>query len=116
MTVPRVIRAAFNQGGTPTIACINKATISLGVNFDKLVSALQKFVDTTFAPIWGAPAKLVKADAEMEGAWTLVFLDDGDVQSALGYHDLTKGGDAAFQSLCQTDVAQQRQSQRDRLP
>jgi hypothetical protein len=59
MTAPRVIRAAFNQGGTPTIACINKATIPLGVNFDKLVSVLQKFVDTTFGPVWGAPAKLV---------------------------------------------------------
>jgi len=36
-----IVRAAFDQGQIPTIACINKATVSLGVDFDKLIAALE---------------------------------------------------------------------------
>jgi len=36
---------AFNQGATPTIACINAAKMGLGVEFPKLVAALQAYVD-----------------------------------------------------------------------
>ena len=39
-----VMRAAFDQGQVPTIACINKSTVSLGVDLEALVAALQKFV------------------------------------------------------------------------
>ena len=45
------ILAAFNQGAVPTIACINKATVDMGVDFDALVPALQKFLDECFVPI-----------------------------------------------------------------
>jgi hypothetical protein len=91
--VPRnPVMAAFNQGAKPTIACINLATVDLGVDFDKLVGVLQKFLDDCFAPVWGAPAKLVKATKPLDGAWTIVFLDDADAPNALGYHDLTKNG------------------------
>lgn len=87
-----IVRAAFDQGQIPTIACINKATVSLGVDFNKLVPALQKFVDQSFAPIWGTHATLVKATTFQPGAWAIVFLDSADVQGALGYHDLTPDG------------------------
>ena len=86
------IMAAFNQGAVPTIACINSATVGLGVDLDKLVRVLQKFLDDCFTPIWGTPAKLVKATKPLEGAWTMVFLDDPDAPNALGYHDLTANG------------------------
>lgn len=88
----RIVRAAFDQGQMPTIACVNKATVPLGVDFGKLVRALQKFVTQCFAPIWGTPAKVVKATAIQPGAWAIVFLDSADVQGALGYHDLTPDG------------------------
>jgi hypothetical protein len=52
---------AFNQGGLPTIACFNKASISLGVDFDALIAAMQAYVDRYVAPVWGTPAKLVKS-------------------------------------------------------
>jgi hypothetical protein len=91
--VPRkVVMAAFNQGAVPTIACINKATVELGVDFDKLIPALQTFLDECFVPVWGTPAKLVKAAKPVSGAWTIVFLDDADAEDAEGYHDLTKNG------------------------
>jgi len=50
---------AFNQGELPKIACFNKATVALGVNFDALIAAMQVFVDKHVAPVWGTPAKLI---------------------------------------------------------
>jgi hypothetical protein len=75
-------------GHVPTIACINIASVELGVDFDKLIRALQKFVDHHFAPVWGTPAKLVKATKPLPGAWVLVLLDSADRthRKALGYH------------------------------
>mgnify|MGYP001014135987 CR=1 FL=1 len=55
----RVVYGAFNQGGVPTIACFNRATTPLGVDFDKLIAAMQRYVDEHVAPVWGTPAKLV---------------------------------------------------------
>ena len=92
MPIPKIIRAAFDRGQVPTIACINAAKTPLGVNFEALVRALQKFVDNCFAPVWGTPAKLVKTSEPIAGAWTMAFLDNADVADALGYHDLTKNG------------------------
>jgi hypothetical protein len=84
--------AAFDQGQVPTIAVINKATVPLGIDLDTLIAALQKAVNEHFAPVWGTPARLVKADNFIAGAWAIVLLDDADVANALGYHDLTPEG------------------------
>lgn len=87
-----MVRAAFNQGKPPVIACVNKATVDLGVNFDVLIAALQAYVTKYVAPVWGTPATLVKATTYKQGQWAMVFYDDADVQGALAYHDLTPGG------------------------
>jgi hypothetical protein len=87
-----IVRAAFDQGQIPTVACFSNATIPLGVDLEALVATLQKFVETCFAPIWGTHAKLVKAKSFVPGAWALAFLDTADVAGALGYHDLTPDG------------------------
>ena len=83
---------AFNQGGTPKVACFNKATVVLGVNFDALIAAMQVFVDKYVVPVWGTPAKLVKSKGFVKSAWAMVFLDDADQPGALAYHDLTPDG------------------------
>jgi hypothetical protein len=88
----KIIMAAFDHGQVPKVACINKATVDLGVDFDRLIPALQKFLDEHFVPVWGTPATLVKATKPLAGAWSIVFLDDADAANALGYHDLTKNG------------------------
>jgi hypothetical protein len=88
----RFIAAAFDHGQIPTIACFNRARTSLGVDFDRLIAALQTFVDDYFVPVWGTPAKLVKTTTFRKGAWAMAFLDDADVANALGYHDLTPDG------------------------
>ena len=84
--------AAFNQGGIPTIACFNKATVPLGVDLDALIAAMQQYVDQYVAPVWGTPAKLIKSTDFVAGAWAMVFLDDADQPGALAYHDLTPDG------------------------
>lgn len=83
---------AFNQGAVPTIACFNKATTPLGVDFDKLIGAMQMFVDHYVVPVWGTPAKLIKSTGYVKGAWAMVFLDNADQPGALAYHDLTPDG------------------------
>jgi hypothetical protein len=83
---------AFNQGETPTIACFNKATVGLGVNLNALIKAMQVYVDTFVAPVWGTPAKLVQSQDFIPGAWAMVFLDNADQANALAYHDLTPDG------------------------
>ncbi len=85
-------RGAFDQGQIPTIACFSQATASMGVDFDRLIAALQSFVDGHLAPVWGTPAKLAKSSGFVKGAWAMVFMDDADVANALGYHDLTPDG------------------------
>lgn len=85
---------AFNQGIIPTIACfIDKTTVTpLGVNLDDLIAAMQVYVDKSVAPVWGTPAKLVKSNGFLKGAWAVVFLDNADAPGALAYHDLTPDG------------------------
>jgi hypothetical protein len=84
--------AAFDQGLTPTIACFNRATTPLGVDYDKLIDAMQEYVDRYVAPVWATPAKLKKTTGFVKKAWAMVFLDDADMPGALAYHDLTPEG------------------------
>ncbi len=88
----RVVFGAFAAGQTPTIACFNQASTPLGMDLDKLLAALQKYVDTCVAPVWGTPANLVKTTGFLKGAWAMVFLDRADAPGALAYHDLTPDG------------------------
>ncbi|MFY9559803.1 MAG: hypothetical protein WAQ52_06185 [Terriglobales bacterium] len=83
---------AFNQGEVPTIACFNKATTDLEVDFDNLITAMQAYVDNFVAPVWGTPAKLIKTTDFEKGAWAVVFLDNADQAGALAYHELTPDG------------------------
>ena len=90
--MPRPIFGAFNQGEVPTIACFNKATIALEVDFDALIAAMQVYVNEYVVPIWATPANLVKTTGFKKGAWAIVFLDNADQPGALAYHDLTPDG------------------------
>jgi hypothetical protein len=74
----RVNIGGVRPGSLPTIACINKATLDLGVDFASLISALQKYVDKHLAPVWGTPARLVRATRPRDNAWTMIFVDTAD--------------------------------------
>jgi hypothetical protein len=86
------IHGSFNQGTKPTIAVFIDATTPLGVDFDALIAAMQKYVDDYVAPVWGTPANLVKSTGFIPGAWAMIFVDDADTADALAYHDLTPDG------------------------
>lgn len=92
MARQRPVFGAFNQGNIPTIACFNQATVDMGVDLDKLIAAMQMYVDKYVAPVWGTPAKLVKTNGFVKDQWAVVFLDDADQPGALAYHDLTPSG------------------------
>jgi hypothetical protein len=83
---------SFNQGQKPTIACFNKAQTALGVDLDKLIDAMQAYVDNFVVPVWGTPAKLVRSEGFIKDAWAIVFLDNADQAGVLAYHDLTPDG------------------------
>src|SRR5712692_5235543 len=72
MRAARPTFGAFNQGGVPTIACFNRASTPLGVDFDALIAAMQAFVDRCVMPVWGTPARLVKSKGYVKGAWAMV--------------------------------------------
>ena len=101
-----VIHAAqAGQGGPVSIACINKATVDLGVPFDKLTATLQKCFDLHFLPIWGYPVKLYNTGAPKRSDWQFVYFDDADTAGALGYHDLTHNGQPISKIFVKTTLA-----------
>ena len=100
------VRAAqAGQGGLVTIACINKATVDLGVQFDKLTAALQKCYDQHFLPVWGYPVKLYNTKVAKPSDWQFVYFDDADTAGALGYHDLTQDGQPISKIFVKTTLA-----------
>jgi len=103
--VSPVLAAQAGQGGPVTIACINKATVDLGVPFDKLTIALQACYDEYFLPVWGYPVKLYNTDAAKPSDWQFIYFDDADTAGALGYHDLTKDGQPLSKIFVKTTIA-----------
>jgi hypothetical protein len=100
------IRAAqAGQGGAVSIACINKATVDLGVRFDALTATLQKCYDLHFLPVWGYPVKLYNTTVAKPSDWQFVYFDDADTAGALGYHDLTKDGQPVSKVFVKTTLA-----------
>jgi len=96
---------SFSKRDVPTIACFNRATVPLGVDFDDLIAALQVFVDRHVAPVWGTPAKLVKTRGFVRGCWAIVFLDHADHAHSLAYHDVTPDGYPQSKVFVKTTLA-----------
>jgi hypothetical protein len=97
--------AQAGQGGAVTVACVNKATVDLGLPLDKLTIALQKCYDQFFLPIWGYPLKLYNTHEAKPTDWQLIYFDDADTAGALGYHDLTHNGQPISKVFVKTTLA-----------
>ena len=104
MNVVHTVRAPSSK--PVSIACINKATVDLGVQFDKLTAALQKCFDQHFLPIWGYPVKLYNTTVANPTDWLFVYCDNADTAGALGYHDLTKDGQPVSKVFVKTTQAE----------
>lgn len=86
---------AVGNDHIPAIFCTNQANSPLGVDWAQLLQALDKYVNTIFAPVWRTPARIVDGGTSIAvppGHWGLVFLENSDRQKYLGYHDLTPDG------------------------
>jgi len=97
--------AQAGKGGPVTIACINKATVDLGVPLDKLTATLQKCFDQHFLPVWGYPVKLYNTKVAKPTDWQFIYFDDADTAGALGYHDLTTKGQPISKVFVKTTLA-----------
>jgi hypothetical protein len=103
MSVVRTSKAGHS--GPVTIACINHATVDLGVPLAKLIAALQKCYDQHFLPVWGYPVRLYVATEAKPSDWQLVFFDDATQAGVLGYHALTKDGQPAASVFVKSTLA-----------
>lgn len=97
--------AQAGQGGPVSIACMNLATVDLGMPFNTLTATLQKCFDEHFLPIWGYPVKLYNTTTPRPTDWQFVYFDDADTAGALGYHDLTKDGQPVSKIFVKTTLA-----------
>lgn len=101
------VLAAFDRGQMPVISLVNVAKTPLGLDFAKLAAALQTYVSSHFAPVWGLPCKVQVATGHTipSGTWALLFSDDADQAGILGYHDLTPDGLPISHVFVKTSVA-----------
>ncbi len=77
------------------LAIINASTLVDQEELLSVTSALQIQVHRDFSPAWKADADLavvLPGEAPPTGAWWVVVMDNSDLGSALGYHDLTTQG------------------------
>jgi hypothetical protein len=100
-----ILGAQAGQGGLVTIACMNKASVDLGVPFDELTAVLQKCFDEYFLPIWGYPVKLYNTTVAKPSDWQFVYFNDADQAGALGYHELTTKGQPVSKIFVKTTLA-----------
>ena len=99
----RSLRPQGTQG--PKIACFNRASVPLGVEWDALIASLQRYVDECVAPVWGTPARLVKSRGFVKGAWAMVFQDRARDKGTEGIHDLTPDGFPLARVFVKTTLA-----------
>jgi hypothetical protein len=80
---------------TMPLAIINASTVVGHEEVLAATAALQVQVHRDFAPAWNVDADLAvvaPGGSPPTGAWWIVIMDNSDLGSALGYHDLTSQG------------------------
>ena len=112
-----IIHAAqAGQGGAVSIACINKATVDLGVPFAKLTATLQKCFDQYFLPVWGYPVDAVQHQGGQADGLAVHLLRQCRRRRRARLSRSDREGPAAHEDLRQDHARGQAARQRHRLP
>jgi hypothetical protein len=109
-TLPRF--AAFDKGGTPTVALVNQSTVPFsqwgcGPTPDAFVAAFQTYADL-FAGYWNAPCKLRLASSEADvkpGEWEARFMNTAPGPGELADHDVSPSGTPRLNIYVQTTLS-----------
>ena len=93
----------------PDVIVINESSV---VNDDDLATwtrAVQRQLNEQVGPIWGVSATLYnipKGTPRPTGEWWMVILDDTDMATALGYHDIGDQGQPMGKVFARTILAE----------
>lgn len=85
------VRAAYNQGGVPTIYIVNQAKAPLGVTMDKFVVVAQKWIDLA-GKVWNVSCDIIavgKAADVPKGGWKATLVDRCPDPDAIAFHTVT---------------------------
>src|SRR2546429_328708 len=89
------------------VAVLNRSTVAIDEEVERIAGALQQQVDRDFAPAWGVRTSLTFLPKGVtdgwQGRWNVVVLDTSDEANALGYHDLTPDGLPLGKCFAKTD-------------
>lgn len=107
MAEERLIAERRISASDAPIAVINASSVMNDDAVANIVMALQTQVDRDYSKAWYCTAKfefVPRGQTPQKGRWWLSILDDSDVSSALGYHDLTSEGLAIGKAFVKTDL------------
>jgi hypothetical protein len=79
----------------PDVIVINESTVVSDADLATWTRAVQRQITEQVAPVWGVSATLhniPKGTPRPTGEWWMVVLDDTDMATALGYHDIGDQG------------------------
>jgi hypothetical protein len=93
------------RSGAVNVACLNWATVDLGIPFETMIPALQRYYDEFFVPVWGYPLNLITPGSAGPSDWRLIFVDDATDADSLGFHDLTDEGQPVSMVFVKTTLA-----------
>jgi hypothetical protein len=92
---------------TFSVSIINASTVVTDTEAAAVTVALQEQVTRDFVPIWDIAANLTfvpRGHTAAAGSWQLAILDNSDQAGALGYHDITTGGQPLGKIFAKTDL------------
>jgi hypothetical protein len=91
----------------PTIAFTNESTVLKDPEIQAIIPALQSQVSSDFRHAWDVDCKLLflpKGQPLPAGYWQIIVLDNPDQAGALGYHEVTSGGNPLGKIFAKLDI------------
>lgn len=90
------------------VAVINECTRLSDQEIANHILAVQQQMDQDIGPLWNFQVKLnqiPKGEPQPDDQWWMVYLDNNDSSTALGYHDLTSTGFPMGKVFVETTIA-----------